>query len=140
MIPSPAQLAETHAAAFQDRRSWSAEEFSKLLQSPGVILCGDARSFLVGRVILTEAEVLTVATTPENQRQGLAQRHLRSFLDAAAERGVDYVFLEVADTNAPAKHLYCKEGFSESGRREGYYRALDGTKSDALTMQLTLPK
>jgi len=72
MKATAADLARTHAAAFTQTRPWSAKEFSTLLNSHGVILCGDARSFVLGRVIADEAEVLTIATELQFQRQGLA--------------------------------------------------------------------
>ena len=58
-----------------------------LLPQTGVILCGDAKSFVLGRVIAGEAEVLTLATHPDHQRTRAGTgRSLRTFL-IACQRG-----------------------------------------------------
>lgn len=130
-----ADLAATHAAAFADRRAWSAQEFQRFLDSPHVILCGDAKSFLLGRVIADEAEVLTLATDPKFRRKGLAQICLVNFLDRATDHGAAFVFLEVAADNAPAKALYLKNNFIVTGERPGYYTSTTGEKVSAVLMR-----
>ena len=42
-----AALAATHALAFEDTRSWSADEFRSLLADPSVFHIGDAACFLL---------------------------------------------------------------------------------------------
>ncbi|MEL6641944.1 MAG: GNAT family N-acetyltransferase [Pseudomonadota bacterium] len=128
-------LAATHAAAFINRRAWSAEEFRKLLSSPAVILCGDAKSFILGRVIADEAEVLTLATDPQFRRQGLAETHLRKFLATTLQNGASSTFLEVSADNAAAKALYLKSKFSVVGERPNYYSTSDGKKVSAILMR-----
>lgn len=123
-----------HAAAFGTTRPWSAKEYADLLAMRGVILCGDARSFLLGRIIADEAEVLTVATDPAFQRQGLARHQLHSFIAKARVSAAESVFLEVADDNTPAKALYFNEGFLVTGQRPAYYDTADGHKVAALLM------
>jgi ribosomal-protein-alanine N-acetyltransferase len=135
---TPEDLAATHDAAFTMSRAWSAAEFASLLEAPGVILCGDARSYVLGRMILDEAEVLTVATAPAFQKQGLATAALGDFAAQAASAGVTSVFLEVADDNNTAKALYKKINFKISGRRRAYYTRKDGPAVDALIMRKEL--
>lgn len=138
--PDPAALAATHAAAFAGgERAWSAQEFGDLLAQCGVILCGDARAFVLGRVLLDEAEILTVATDPAFRRQGLARQALAAFQARAAAAGAARVFLEVAETNHAARALYTATGYAETGRRRGYYRQADGTRADALLLARSLP-
>lgn len=137
MIPDPATLAATHAAAFASGRAWQAAEFTSLLNSIGVILCGDAESFLLGRVIADEAEVLTLATHPDQQRKGLAHQRLMTFLGRAQDAGAARVFLEVAADNAPAKALYQKENFRVIAERPNYYTTQSGQKTAALVMERT---
>ncbi|MCO4841812.1 MAG: GNAT family N-acetyltransferase [Yoonia sp.] len=132
------ELAQTHAAAFSQTRPWSAEEFESLLSQTGVILCGDAKSFVLGRVIAGEAEVLTLATHPDYQQQGLAQTQLETFLVAAKAAGADCVFLEVAADNAPATNLYLKNEFENNGHRPHYYLRQDGTKIGADVLRRAL--
>lgn len=133
---TPAALARTHAAAFTQTRPWSEPEFADLLGSRGVILLGDAKSFLLGRVIGDEAEVLTLATHPENLRQGLASARLDSFTTQARAMGVVTIFLEVAQDNISAKALYYNAGFIIVGHRPQYYSTADGRKIGADVLRL----
>ncbi len=129
MIPATTlagALAATHAAAFVTERPWSAAEFAALLAQPAIVLTGDACSFLLGRVMLDEAEVLTLATHPAHRRQGLARAALTVFLAQASDRGATRAFLDVAEDNAPARALYAAAGFTENSRRAGYYAARGG--------------
>ena len=119
--PTPEILAATHAAANDRDRPWTAAEFAALLEGAGAILTGDARSFVLGRVTLDEAEVLTLATAPAHRRQGLARGALDAFVAAAAARGAGRVFLDVAEDNAAALALYRAAGFREIGRRRDYF-------------------
>lgn len=135
---TPEALAEVHAAAFTAGRPWGADEFATLLDSTGVILRGDARSFLLGRLIAGEAEVLTVATKPEFRRLGLARTNLAAFLDGLKEQNAICAFLEVAEDNEAAKQLYLNEGFAQTGRRPDYYKKPDGSKVAALVLQYDL--
>lgn len=131
-------LARVHAAAFTMQRPWTAAEFENILAMPGLILSGDAWSFVVGRVTADEAELLTIATHPEKQGQGRADQGLADFLKSAQTQGATRVFLEVAEDNAPANQLYFKHGFAEIGRRPKYYARPDGSKVSAILMQKRL--
>lgn len=138
MTPSADALARIHAAAFTTQRPWTTAEFTNILTMPGLILCGDAWSFLVGRVVADEAELLTVATHPEKQGEGRADDGMAQFLEIAGSKGANRVFLEVAEDNTPASRLYLKHGFSEAGRRPNYYVRPDMRKVDAILMQKLL--
>ncbi len=121
MTADAAALAATHAAAFDRDRGWSAEEFDALLAAPGCVFAGDAASFVLGRVTLDEAEILTLATAPEARRQGRAAAALARFGDAARDAGAVTAFLEVTEDNAAARQLYAAAGYRQVGRRPGYY-------------------
>lgn len=136
---TPEAMAATHARAFAGHgRAWSAAEFRTLLHSDHVFSLGDARAFALGRVVLDEAELLTLATDPAHRRAGRARACLTGFEALAAARGAVSAFLEVAEDNAPARALYRAANYSEVGRRKGYYTASDGTTVDALVLSRTL--
>lgn len=136
---TPEALATCHARAFAGAgRAWSAEEFATLLDSAFVFISGDARAFVLGRVIADEAEVLTLATDPGHRRNGLARACLSAFEVVARARGATMAFLEVAEDNPPALALYDAAGYRESARRTGYYARSQGPKVDALILQKTL--
>jgi ribosomal-protein-alanine N-acetyltransferase len=130
-----AGLARLHAACFTTPRPWSRDEFSALLAEPGSILTVEASGFALGRVILDEAELLTIAVDPSMRRKGLGRRLLAGFLDTAAARGARSVFLEVAADNAPAMGLYLAAGFAKVGLRPGYYRDANGRHADAVLLR-----
>lgn len=141
---TPQDLAAIYKAAFVDSRSWTADEFATLLASPHCFAVhgkgGFAQGgFALGRVIADEAELLTIATSPRVQRTGVAAHCLRAFQSQAAARGAVSAFLEVADDNTAAIALYESQGWSTSGRRQGYYARNDGSRVDARLLMRKLP-
>jgi [ribosomal protein S18]-alanine N-acetyltransferase len=138
-----ARLAAIHASAFA--RPWSTLDFERLLGERGVMADGlflgraaKPAGFVLSRVVLDEAEIITVAVAADARGKGHARPLLAHHLDALSRRGVARVHLEVEEGNAPAIALYRRLGFRETGRREGYYHKADGTKASALTMALEL--
>ena len=137
-LMTPDALARTHAAAFDTLRPWTSIEFASLLESPHVFCVGDERCFALGRVVLDEVELLTLATAPIYRRQGLARARLQEFCTIAVQRGAAQAFLEVDATNHAAKALYLKVGFHATGHRKAYYATQDGRHVDATLMHLKL--
>ena len=129
-----ADLAATHALVFPPPQVWASREFDGLLDSRGILLTGDAESYVLGRVMFDEAEILTLATHPDRQRQGLARKALAAFEHQAARMGAKTVFLEVSVRNLAASRLYSVAGYIQVGCRKGYYVEADGTRSDALVL------
>jgi ribosomal-protein-alanine N-acetyltransferase len=135
----PGALARLHARAFDGRgRGWSAGEFAELLASPLTCLCARPHGFALARVVVDEAELLTLATDPDHRRQGIAAAILSALEDAVTLRGARRLFLEVAADNAAARALYAKAGYLETGRRSGYYTHAAGPPVDALQMEKVL--
>lgn len=132
------EMAAIHAAAYRQARPWSGAEFRDLMASPLVFALGDARAFALIRVVADETELLTIATRPDHQRQGLARALMADWLAAATRRGARHAFLEVARDNAPARALYGACGFAECGLRRGYYARPDGPSADAVVMARSL--
>ena len=126
-------MAAIHAAAFPRREAWAEDAFALQLVMPGVFGLVDPRGgLLLARVIMDEAEVLTLAVAPEARRQGVARGLLAAAMTAARERDARTMFLEVAVNNAAAQALYRQAGFVEAGRRSRYYA--DG--GDALILRV----
>ena len=135
---TPDGLTATHARAFAKTRGWSAPEFAALLANPGTILVGDATAFILGRVTVDEAEVLTLATDPAHQRRGLARVALDGFEATARTAGAKSVILEVAEDNHAAIALYAAASYVQVGRRPGYYATQTGNPVAALILQKLL--
>jgi len=136
---TPAAMASTHAAAFIQSRPWSEGEFADLLANRLTFAIGDARCFALVRVIVDEAELLTIATHPDHQRQGLARAVMKDWQAQAAQRGAVTAFLEVAADNRQACHLYADSGYSICGNRPRYYPRQNGPAVDAQLMRQALP-
>ena len=131
---TPDDLARIHAEAFGS--PWTAEAFADLLGQAGVLVLGDADGFILIRVVMDEAEILTLAVRPSARRRGLGAALTRAGAAAAASLGAERLFLEVAEDNDAARSLYEGRGFQVIGRRSGYYAAADGGRIDALVMSL----
>ena len=128
----PAALAALHAQAFA--APWSAREFADLMSQPGVVAIAESDGFVLIRIVLDEAEILTLAVLPKARRQGLGRRLVEEAAIAATQAGAERLFLEVAEDNAFARALYDRAGFSQIGRRKAYYAAADGSRTDAVVM------
>ncbi|KGJ16508.1 GNAT family N-acetyltransferase [Paracoccus sanguinis] len=131
---TPDDLARLHALCFTRPRPWSATEFRNLSEAPGSLLLTDGAAFLLGRVIGPEAELLTLAVDPAVRRRGQGRTLVTRFFTTARAQGADTAFLEVAANNTTAIALYAATGWSEAGRRRGYY----GDGIDALVLRRDL--
>ncbi|NOD34999.1 MULTISPECIES: GNAT family N-acetyltransferase [unclassified Ruegeria] len=136
---TPDEMASTHVAAFTQSRPWSASEFESLLENAFTHYVGDARCFALYQVIAGEAELLTIATHPTVQRQGLALQTMRNWHKRAAALHASRAFLDVAADNEPAIALYKRCGYHRCGMRPNYYSRETGLKADALVMECRLP-
>lgn len=135
---SAAYLATLHGAAFDTERAWTAAEFRDLLASKHCHAITDRHGFSLIRVIVDEAELLTLAVHPEQQNKGLGRSLLQQTIALAATLGATKMFLEVATDNAPAIRLYAASGFAEVGNRPRYYGRSNTAPVDALVMSRVL--
>jgi [ribosomal protein S18]-alanine N-acetyltransferase len=131
---TPAALATLHHAAFTTPRPWSEAEIAGLMQGAGVFCLGDTRGFVMGRAIAGEAEVLTLAVAPDHRRQGVARGLMQAFAAHALQASAETAFLEVAADNVAAIALYLSLGYTQAGRRKGYFETPAGSRIDALVM------
>jgi ribosomal-protein-alanine N-acetyltransferase len=120
-------MAAVHAASFDE--PWGADEIAALLEGPGgfglVVReaeTGVVLAFMLGRVVVDEAEVLTLAIDPAHRRGGAGQALVEAAAIMAAAAGAGRLFLEVAADNEAALGLYRRAGFSQIGKRPAYYR------------------
>jgi len=80
-----------------------------------------------------EGEILNLAVAPQSRRHGLGHALVRRVLEALTGRGARAIYLEVRESNAPARRLYAAHGFREVGRRQRYYRR---PVEDAIVLRL----
>ena len=80
-------------------------------------------AFLVARQLGEEWEIENIAVAARARRMGAATILLAEIILQARFRGARSIFLEVRESNYPARRLYEKENFAVAGRRPAYYTA-----------------
>jgi ribosomal-protein-alanine N-acetyltransferase len=134
------RLAELHGASFH--RGWGESEFESMLAERNTLvhrlrLGRRTIGFAVSRMGADEAEILSIAVDAAHRGKGLSRNLLLTHLGHLAGRGVRTIFLEVEESNQPARRLYEHAGFTIVGRRERYYRH-GGEQLNALLMRRDL--
>ncbi len=125
-------ISAMHAAAMPDGDAWDEAAITALLALPGTFaLVAPQAGMVLARVAADEGEILTLAVVPPARRHGSGASLLAAAEQRAAASGAQTMYLEVAETNQPARALYAQAGYALAGRRRAYYR--DG--SDALLLR-----
>jgi [ribosomal protein S18]-alanine N-acetyltransferase len=93
--------------------------------------------FLVAQHIASEWELENIVVSSAERRKGIGARLLQALLDTARKGASESVFLEVRESNLPARRFYEKTGFQQAGVRKGYYR---DPPEDAILYRLDLRK
>jgi [ribosomal protein S18]-alanine N-acetyltransferase len=102
-----------------------------LKAADGALLHG----FVILQFAADEAEILAIAVAKDRRRLGYAASLLRAGIRACQSRFISCIYLEVAESNSPARKLYEKFGFLAIGRRENYYRTSSSALETALIMR-----
>ena len=151
-VVRPATSADIDAVAAIERASfsdpWSAPAFAALLGRPEVrflvaaagpappaateVVGGPVLGYVVAWFVVGEGEVANIAVHPESRGQGVGARLLDDVLRSASLADVTDLFLEVRESNEPARALYTSRGFQQVGRRRNYYRS---PREDALLLR-----
>jgi ribosomal-protein-alanine N-acetyltransferase len=136
-------MARIHAASFDE--VWSGVMLRRILSMPGTTGIAarlrrqwSVSGFALIRVAADESELLSLAVAPEHRGAGVGTLLLQGAIEHAREAGATRLFLEVAEDNAVARHLYEGHGLVPIGRRPEYYRHKDGSTSAAVTMSYDL--
>ena len=80
-----------------------------------------------------DADVMTVAVSPDAQGRGIGGLLLGALVAEAGRRGASQVLLEVRADNQVAQRLYARHGFERIAVRRGYYQP---SGDDAWIMRL----
>jgi ribosomal-protein-alanine N-acetyltransferase len=139
-------LADVHGEVFA--RAWSADDFAILMARKNVFALALRRDsvfgmrrllgFVLVRTAADEAEILTIAVRPGQRGRGYGRLLMEEAMRRLYRDRIAACFLEVDQSNEAALGLYRKLGFSEVGRRKGYYQAPAGTEGTALVMRVQL--
>ena len=117
------ELSNLHKKCFPNH-PWSPDDFRDLKQS-GCEIIMSQNSFIVYRIVLDEAEIITIGVNPEMRRQGIASAMIGIIEKNIKNQGVKKIFLEVAANNIPGQKLYENHGFNRVGLRPKYYDGID---------------
>lgn len=137
-------IAEIHSDSFYT--GWSRDEVSRMISNSNTLCLvlrqignpRDVAAFIILRLALDEAEILTLAVANQNRRKGLARMLLDEAHRQLYTKGIRHIFLEVAEDNSAAVNLYRKCEFRTVSRREGYYKRSNGQHAAAYVMRADL--
>ena len=132
-----AKLTDLQAASLDE--AWSSETLTSMIQTQSAfglgVFDGEACvGFTVYLPCVDDCELLSIATAAALRGKGLAKHMLGEGESSARASGFDRILLEVADDNLAARALYEQHGFSEDGRRKGYYTRANAPARDAILM------
>ena len=117
---------------------WTAVEYERMLSSQ-VILVAESGQVIAGFLCAQQAaedwELENIAVVSALQRRGIASDLLKALLDHVGRSSASTLFLEVRESNAPARRFYESHGFAEIGRRRHYYHS---PEEDAVIYRLNL--
>ena len=85
-------------------------------------------------LILDELHITSIAVDPIHQRKGLGKFLLSDLIKRSNLLQTNRIYLEVKDTNEPAKAFYKAMGFKIVGNRSNFYK--DGSDAILLTKKL----
>ena len=117
------KLSNLHQKCFPNK-PWSADDFRDLKQSGCEIIMSE-NGFIVYRIAVDEAEIITIGVNPDFRRSGIASAMIGIIEKNLKNQGVKKIFLEVASNNIPAQKLYEICGFKTVGLRPKYYDGVD---------------
>lgn len=96
---------------------WIAERDRRIV-GYGVVMC-----------IVDEVHLLNISVRTTEQRQGLGRQLMLDLLARYASQGATMMFLEVRESNTPARRLYESVGFNDMAIRRNYYPATAGREN-----------
>lgn len=132
------QVAEIEAVSFS--MPWSLQAFKETVSLPGYrYLVAEEDGRILGYCgflcVLEEAEIPNVCVSAEVRGRGIGKALMTALEQEAKTVGASVLYLEVRQSNVPARKLYSSAGFEEIGLRKNFY---EQPKEDAILMSKTL--
>ncbi len=129
------QIAELETICFSD--PWSENSIAQELTNPlslWLVAVEENRvaGYIGSQTVMGETDMMNVAVHPDFRRRGVAQDLIVNLVEALKAQNSHCLTLEVRASNTPAIKLYEKLGFSQVGKRPGYYRK---PKEDAFILR-----
>ena len=121
---------------------WSKDFFYNLFLEKNVFFLSinsPLEGYLIGRKIIDEYEILSLATDIKKRRRGVGLGLLSKLLEMAKREKIKRIILEVSKNNIAAINMYSKLGFKKVSTRKKYYR-IGANEIDAYLMEKILTK
>lgn len=124
-----------HQRAFY--KGWTEKDFQTFLLDPlthGLKIEEENKlyGYILWREVGVETEILTLVVDPSHQNKGMGSLVLNALLKLLINKGITYLFLEVAEDNHQAQSFYKNHGFVFLSKRPHYYARPENTFVDAL--------
>jgi [ribosomal protein S18]-alanine N-acetyltransferase len=119
---------------------WTIEQYERRVNEARVLVAEEENEvcgFVCARVVAEQWEIENIAVSEFKRRRGIADELLQTVLSGARDHAATSVWLEVRESNDPARRLYEKHSFRESGRRREYYQ---NPLEDAVLYELQLSR
>jgi ribosomal-protein-alanine N-acetyltransferase len=146
VVLRPANGEDLHSISVIERLAfsdpWSEASFAGLLSGQRVRLTvAEAEHAVVGYSVLLlatpDADLANLAVAPAARGNGVGRRLLDGVVATARSSGVEYMYLEVRQSNVRAIALYESVGFRPFSVRRKYYRE---PIEDAHVLRLAVPR
>lgn len=129
-LDNVAELVKIEEACFSV--PWSAQSLRESLLNEAscfylALADGEPAGYIGVQIFTGEGYVTNVAVLPAFRRMGIA----RALLQRALENKMEFLTLEVRESNTPAIQLYTSLGFQTVGKRPRFYR---DPEEDAILM------
>ena len=107
-------------------KPWSRETLEELLSSDRAAVLGlfegeELLGYSCLEWVLDEGSLTDIAVLKNYRGQGISKLLMDELTREAKERNLQFVTLEVRESNLPAIGLYKKYGFEDVGKRPRYY-------------------
>lgn len=131
------QIVDIEQQLFVD--NWCYQDIKEVLSGfgAGVLILKDndnMMGYCIYNIVFEIAEILRIATCPNHQKKGVAQKLMNEFIQLCQTHDAERILLEVRANNTPAICFYQKNGFYQIDVRKNYYQD-DKVKIDALILQ-----
>ena len=120
---------------------WTKSQWEKELTDPKRICIGvidietqELLGLCSAWLVINELHITCIAVHPIHQRKGLGKFLLSDLIRRSSSLATNQIYLEVKDTNEPAKAFYKSMGFKIVGNRPCLYK--DGTDANIFYKQL----
>ena len=107
---------------------WTREQYTGLVESEIVLVAedgGNISGFVCAKNVAGDWEIENMVVAKQGRRRGVGSGLLDELLRRVRQQAGAVVWLEVRESNQPARRLYERYRFHETGRRRGYYRNPD---------------